>query len=79
MAEVGLSIESDIVHHAVIEGVPEVFETAGLGTGHAEMVAEAREVGLTRHANGHVVGDVVRLVRGTTVVTCWISTSATQG
>lgn len=63
----------------MIEGIPEAFETTGLGTRHTEVVAEAREVGLTRQADRHVVGDVVRRVSGTTIVTCGKSMSVAGG
>lgn len=33
--EVGLGVELDEVHEAVVEGVPEVLDAAGLGGGHA--------------------------------------------
>lgn len=68
VSKIGLGVERDEVHHAVVVRVPEVVEAAALRAGHAEMVAEAGEVGLARHADRDVVRDVVRLVCRAAVV-----------
>jgi hypothetical protein len=40
----------------MVKGIPEVLQTTGLLTGHAEVVAVASEVSLTWEADGDIVG-----------------------
>lgn len=69
MTEVGLSVELDEMHHAMVEGIPEVAGPAALGTRHPKMMPVPSEVSQTYRANGHIVGDVVDVVGGAAVVT----------
>lgn len=66
-SEIGLKVENDVVHHAVVVRVPEVLAWARLSW-HVPVLGVSSEVGLAGHADGRSVGDVVRLVGHTTVV-----------
>lgn len=52
---VGFSVHRDKVGETVVEGVPEVADTAGLLTGHAETVLVGSEVSTTVLAGGHII------------------------
>lgn len=68
MAEVGLGVNLDKVRETAVPAVPEVARSARGVRGHAEVVLVPREVGLARHADAHVVGNIVRLVSGAAIV-----------
>ena len=68
VSEIGLCVEADEVSHAVVVAVPEVLETARRSRRHTEVVPVSGEVGLARHADTDIIGEVVSLVRRTAVV-----------
>lgn len=60
---VGLGVEGNEVHRAVVEGVPKVLYTTGLGGGHVPVSAITSEVQLARGADAQVTSVIaVRLV-----------------
>jgi hypothetical protein len=58
----------NIVYHAVVERVPEIFESSRFSTRHAKVATESSEIGLARHADGGSVRDVVGTVSRATIV-----------
>lgn len=58
VSKVGFGVQLDVVRHAMVEGVLEVFSTAGFIRRHAKMVDVAGEVRLAGHADAHIVSDI---------------------